>query len=475
LPAVLLLIDYYKERRFEAKVFVEKIPFFILSFVFAYIALQSQSDVIKDIYTPSFPIYERIFLASYAIVFYVFKFFLPTQLVHLYGYPFVNEGVLGWQYYVAPVFVAFFAWAIFRNRSKREVIFGSFFFLINVALVLQLIPVGKTLVADRYSYLSYIGLGFIIAYWYHHFTSYHKQPKLYWQLTLIVCFVALSVATFKRNQVWKDSFSLWSDALAKSPSSYLKYYYQFGLAGIKREATQYQDAIKDYDAVIALNPKFSLAYHDRAICKVMLKDFKGAMEDCSKAIELDKNFALAYNTRGYAQMQIYDMKLDYARKALQDFSTAISLNPEYTQAYYNRGLAKYDLEKNDEAILDYTKALELSPNYAMVYNDRAAVKYRLQDFKGAIADYTKAIELAPDLYDLYYNRGSCHIFLKQYQNAIDDFSKFLQYKPDIAAAYYYRSMAYLESNNRVNACQDLQKAFQLGERLAQQAIDKNCK
>ena len=55
--------------------------------------------------------------------------------------------------------------------------------------------------------------------------------------------------------------------------------------------------IKDYDKCVALNPKFTYAYFNRAYLKFQNKNYIGAIEDYSKAISLSPSFAEAYLNR----------------------------------------------------------------------------------------------------------------------------------------------------------------------------------
>ena len=51
---------------------------------------------------------------------------------------------------------------ILIKKYRKPLIFGLLFFLFTIVLVLQIIPVGQALVAERYTYIPYIGLLFII-------------------------------------------------------------------------------------------------------------------------------------------------------------------------------------------------------------------------------------------------------------------------------------------------------------------------
>lgn len=49
-----------------------------------------------------------------------------------------------------------------------------------------------------------------------------------------------------------------------------------------------QEALRIYDAVLALNPKPGMAYHERGGLKIDLQDFDGAIADLTQAIQHDQ-------------------------------------------------------------------------------------------------------------------------------------------------------------------------------------------
>jgi tetratricopeptide (TPR) repeat protein len=63
---------------------------------------------------------------------------------------------------------------------------------------------------------------------------------------------------------------------------------------------RYFDAIRDFDKVIELNPNDVMAYLNRGIVNIGVKQHYAAIKDFNKTIELNPNDALAYLYRGYA-------------------------------------------------------------------------------------------------------------------------------------------------------------------------------
>jgi tetratricopeptide (TPR) repeat protein len=79
----------------------------------------------------------------------------------------------------------------------------------------------------------------------------------------------------------------------------------------------YKGAVDDYTKSIELNPKYQLAYHNRANAKRMLGDYTGAIKDCDKALELGNEYAGVYYIRGLSKHGLGD-----TQGALEDLNRA---------------------------------------------------------------------------------------------------------------------------------------------------------
>jgi tetratricopeptide (TPR) repeat protein len=81
--------------------------------------------------------------------------------------------------------------------------------------------------------------------------------------------------------------------------------------------------IKGCAAIIQVNPKDAIAYHNRGEAYSLKGDVDRAISDYNKAIELNPNYAPAYNSRGRA----YTSKGDYVH-AVADVTKAGELSPK---------------------------------------------------------------------------------------------------------------------------------------------------
>ena len=87
LPLLLLLTDYLFQRKFTRPVLLEKVPYFIVSFLFGVLTLIFRGDVGRVGCPQHCSILDRLFLASYSAVFYIQRFFAPLDLSSYYPYP----------------------------------------------------------------------------------------------------------------------------------------------------------------------------------------------------------------------------------------------------------------------------------------------------------------------------------------------------------------------------------------------------
>jgi len=392
LPVLLLLLDYYKKRKIGLRNVLEKIPFFALSLVFGIIAIKSQQagGAISDL-TPSFSMFDRVFMVSYGLLFYVFKFFAPFNLSVLHSYPeLIGGGLPIWYYFSMVAMIGVLGLLIFKSfKFKREIVFGLLFFLVTVSVVLQVFPVGQAIVAERYSYIPYIGLIFIVIQLYIFIKEknvlFFNSIKPYVIGVLTIYIMVFSYLTWNRNKVWKDSLSLWTDVVEKNARDY---YGHYGVGNALYVKGEFDEALKHYNASIDIRPTFALSYYNRGIAKFAQTNYKGAIEDYTKAIEIDAKYQEAYSNRGSAKLQLQDYK-----GAMQDYDKAIEINPKDASEYYNRGNVAYYMQKDSLALRDFNKAIDLKPIYPDAYINRGLLYYYMKNLNGACNDWNEALNM----------------------------------------------------------------------------------
>lgn len=390
LPIVLFAIDYFMDRKISKKTIIEKIPFLVLSLIFGYLSIQSQkaSDALGDM--DAISVTDKLLFSSYSIIMYIFKLVSFFDLSAFYNYPLSENGKYPMIFYTAPFLLAAFIYLIYKmNCNKKVIYFGIAFFLITVALVLQIIPAGNVIMADRYSYLPYIGLFFIIASAINYFITDETKAKWIKPVVLtgsIIFFGLCSYYSFSRTKVWHDSLALWTDTIKKNPDAALPY---SNRAALFLRNRQFENAVSDLNHAILIRPKYVSAHYNRGLALKEMGKFNEAVADFSFVLQnKSRDVVSVYMMRGEANMYAGN-----ALDALNDFTEALKYNPNIAQAYYQRGLILHSVTQYKDAINDYNRALEIDPKFADVYYVRALSFYKIKDFNRSLQDVMIAQKL----------------------------------------------------------------------------------
>jgi tetratricopeptide (TPR) repeat protein len=225
----------------------------------------------------------------------------------------------------------------------------------------------------------------------------------------------------------------------------------------RRDVVPLDDAIEFFSKQLRENAS-AVVYASRARIWNYLGEFDKAIIDCDAALALDENCAMAYDRRGQALTA--KGRID---EALADADRAIALTPDYASAYSHRArtwLEKGDLEKaladcdealrrdsniylahylrgrvyarqkpSDKAVASLSRAIELNPHYVPALNARGNEWFRQNKFAQAEADYSAAIRLDPkfDIVHIHYNRGNARLRLGKVELAKADYQESLNY------------------------------------------------
>ena len=352
-PLILLLIDYFRNRKFTGKVILEKIPFLVFSIIFGIVAIKASASfghitVLEEDYT----LPERLILMLYGISFYLVKLILPINLSAIYAFPGSAGGTFPrWVYASMIAMAALIVIIIFADKRRRLYLFGSLFFLLSISMVLPLFWSRIFITADRYTYIPYLGLFIIIADWITGIWDRRSELQastrrmLYTSAFLIT--ILLLAITWNRIRVWHDVPTLLGDVIEKQRSDSDMAHGYFYLGNYYDTGGKDEEAVKNYNLAISRNPRYLLAYNNRGILKGKHMDINGA---------------------------------------IADFTQAITLKPDYAEAYYNRGVAYYQQQQPDRACTDWTKASQLGFKQANSVISQYCFRQKLPDFDKVTSD-----------------------------------------------------------------------------------------
>ncbi|MGE3825125.1 MAG: tetratricopeptide repeat protein, partial [Bacteroidia bacterium] len=386
LPVIMLLFDFLKGRKLEAKLFLEKIPFFLLSLAFGIAALRIQSQgAIAEFDT--FTIFQRVMFASYGAIMYLVKLFAPVKLSAFYPYPNLdNNGNIPAEFYAAPVILLLITALVFWSLKKTKLLFFAFaFYLVSVAMVLQFISVGSAIMADRYTYIAYIGPFFCISLALSQLDKKYNTVKWGGYAVLMIAALVFARITFERTSVWKNSETLWSDVISKYPTVEVAYKNRGNYYG---QNGKHDEALKDYAVFLKLNQEDPNIYVNYGNVMNLKNQNDKALEAYNKALALDPNNFQALMNRGniHGTFKMYP-------EAIADYNRVEQLDPNFTQLYFNRGLTFLNSGNVANSVTDFNVVLKREPENVPAWLNRGVAYFQAENYQAALADFMQAIKL----------------------------------------------------------------------------------
>jgi tetratricopeptide (TPR) repeat protein len=405
-PLVLFCIDFLRRRKLVTKLFIEKIPFFIFPLILGFITFLAQKEKgAVDSY--AFSMGTRILMGFYGIMMYFIKMIIPVNLSPFYPYAPINQS-LPTEYYLAPLFfVALAILCIYSWKKNRVAAFGILFYIINLLLVVQFLPVGSAIIADRYTYIPYIGLFFILGWLINRFAKGNMHKTYYIIIPVVILF---SFLTYQQSAVWNDAASLWDHAIKINPNSRA----YDNRAGLFNEEKNYSKALEYYNEALKLNAIDKEAYTNRGNIYFNSKKLDLAYQDYKKALSIQPDYYSALDNLGalLAMRGQYDSALIYLNRAL-------SIKPDYVSSYRNRALTFMELKRYNEAINDFESFLKYQPDDPDIYN-AIGVCYRMNGkYAESLTVINKALAIKQDPH-FYLNRSYCYVGLKNIEQAKKD-------------------------------------------------------
>ncbi len=468
LPAVLLLLDYYFQRKSWKIALFEKLFFLAIPALSIYLHF-SKGTIIAE----QFPFFFRIFLGVHSLLFYLIKFIAPFNLSAVYPYPELKNGFLPAEYYFSlPLLIAMAMPAfVFIKKLKGErrfVFFCIGFFILNLGMVLHFLsPIGGVVVAaDRYTYIPYCGLLLLVGFYVEkQFEKSSRKKFLVFLFTGIL--LSLSFYSISRSKTWKNSIVFFKDVLSKD-STIAFAWNNLGIA--EADEGRQREAIACYSNAIKIRPDFSFAINNRALAYDATGQYDKAISDYNYAINLKRSDPMLFFNRALTHYHSGGLE-----NAIKDLSEAIEINPAESKYYIKRGAVLNDIGNYSLALKDFLNALKISPQNAEVFNYIGVTYNYLNRLDDALWAYNSAIGIDPEYSSALNNRGWVLFLKKDNEGAMRDLSKSIELDPSYSFPYHNRGLLYYENNMPEKACTDWKAALKLGYENSKTLIEKYCK
>jgi len=280
LPLVLLFVDSYRKERITLRSITEKWPYFLLALIFGIIALFGKTE---NIIALSFV--ETLLLSAKSTFFMLGKILIPIKLSAFYHYA-EEISILSPDFFVPVLTLLAVVVALFFSRKRtKEIIFGSIFALLFFVPSFATFQKSGELLfaADRYVYLSSIGIIYIVVWMLFKIFNKIRIQKASTVVFLMVAMV-FSFLTVRQTGAWKDTKSLYLYAAESYPESFFP---QHNLGWLELADENYDEAIKYLKKAIEIDPNRAQAHANLAEAYGEKGMYEEGLKHALKALELD--------------------------------------------------------------------------------------------------------------------------------------------------------------------------------------------
>jgi len=147
------------------------------------------------------------------------------------------------------------------------------------------------------------------------------------------------------------------------------------------------------------------------VTQSMLKNFDDAIVNFDKVLQIDNKFTVAYMARAYVRFM----------KSIADEKTAHDNKSD------NKAMAAFDRHASiavmQDVIADYDKALSLNPRLVFAWFNKGNIYYAIGDYTSAMQCFSEALQINPEFGEAFFNRGLSYLQAGNKQQAFSDLSK----------------------------------------------------
>lgn len=351
LPAVLLLLLYWKRGRLSFSDVRPTLPFFLIALPLALYTAHLEEVRVGAVGAEwDLSFIERILVAGRAIWFYACKLLWPQELVFIYDRWTLDAGA--WWQYLFPVGVVLVLVSLFRLRQRigRGPLVGACIFCGTLTPALgffSVYPMRYSFVADHFQYHASIALialvvSGVVAWCMRPGTSIRRAATPLAVLVLAV----LAARTMWQCRNYKDLETLYCSILEDVPDSWFAHN---NLAAVHVLKGRIDDALRHFHRAKEIHPHIAVNPGDETGPQISPEAFAN----------FQVGSILARSTRTIAEPLLEPERDQRLKKAIRYFEQALSIYKGYRSAHANLASAKASLGDLATAERHFQQALQL--------------------------------------------------------------------------------------------------------------------
>jgi len=365
----------------------------LISIIFASILIKVMWEAggVKPYRGGSF--FNNLLISFYIFVYNIKLLILTVNYSAAYTIP-ISNPVLSLQTSIfVGVTLLLFALSLWSLKKTKVLFFCFFFFFVTLAPYLNIIPI-STLLADRYifisslSYCFLLGIGFEQLY-------HHRMERFsdnFFKLLSIAIFLLLltgySCMTINQNKIWRNSYTLWTDAVEKYPDSNTANALMgvvYMDLGMDEKATRY------LEKAVQVLPYDYLSRNNLGIVYGRLEQPERALRELLTAIWLKPE-----DDKIKINLSAFYLRQQEYKKAEEVLNYLLLKNPKDAQLHFRLGMVHKDAGQYEAAVLELQKSMKLAPHIINPYEELGNIyASKLKDIEKSKYYYAKGIEAVP--------------------------------------------------------------------------------
>ena len=389
LPAVLLLIAWWKRGRISWRDVGRSAPFFLLGMAAGLygMTVHHRFTLLND------PLLARLLAGSWAVWFYLWKIFWPLNLTIIYPrWNIVAGSPLTW---IPGICFVGMLWIFWRNRKTwgRPLLFTFGYFVITLAPVLGVFKVVYFDFAQAADHFQYLAMPGIIALAVAAGVECFGRARKAGMAVAAVVTVCLCALTWQQQRNYADMESLWGNNLAQNPRSFQALIFMGSEAEKKQ---RYAEAKELFDRVLTIKPNALEGHYNLGIVLDDMGRTDEAIVEMKKALAIKEDQADAHILMSWFLDE--KGKLD---EAVAELREAVKIAPDDFRAHQNLGNVLVKQGHLDEAIQQYGEAIKLKADDPKTFVALGNAQGRRGDWDAATACFERALKLEPGNVDAH--------------------------------------------------------------------------
>ena len=450
LPFTLLLLDYWPLQRLKIssgtrdnwlssflKLCAEKWLLFIMAAISGAITFIAQRAGGSVAELQALPVWQRICSTAISYCRYVRIMAWPYPLTAYYYYD--KDHVIVTAVVFSTIALICATAVCWHLREKRPYcLVGWLWFLGTLVPVIGIVQVGEQLMAERYTYIPFIGLFIILVWLVADAVAKYPKLRIAAQMLAVAVIITCAIQSEAQVKVWNNTITLFSNALDVDPRGALP---NLSLGVAYEMQGRIAEAQRYYEQALVYNPSRPLTLAHSAYCLMQTHDPQSmqlAKQRLDEALQAapDNTYVLV-NLALWSFMMGRPMDEEmYSRKVIAE-------DPYLIKARLYLGDSLQAQNKLDEAAQEYLQALAIEPDNYQVHNSLGIVLGRQGLMLDALKEFQLSLKVKPDQALPYSRIGRIYMSAHQFSAAAEEFTQALHFEPaninareDLGVAYY---------------------------------------